>query len=216
MSSDTKLKVVAREGTGKGYARELRRQGMIPGVYYYHGQEAKAISVDVKLFHTIASGKGSVVDLQIGRAKILPSIIRDIQWDPLTGHPLHVDFMGVNLDEKIVVEVPLHFVGTSTGVKNKGGVLQTMIRAVEVECLPLEIPDFIDVDLTDLDIHDSVHVGVLKADKVKIVSDPDSVIVTVVPPRLEVEEVPEEVEAGEEQEEPEVVSKGKKEEEAAE
>ena len=110
----------------------------------------------------------------------------------------------------------MHFTGTSTGVKNKGGVLQTMVRAVEVECLPLEIPDFIEVDLTDLDIHDSIHVGDLKAEGVEIVSDPESVIVTVLPPRLEVEEVPEEGEAEEEQEEPEVVSKGKKEEEAAE
>lgn len=212
--SEVKLQVEKRETRGKEAAKKLRREGKIPGIYYFQGQEAIALAVDEKQLHGVVSGEGSVVDLQVGKGKILPSIIKDVQWHPVTSEPVHVDFLGVKLDEAVVVEVPLSVVGTSKGVKNAGGVLQQVHRYVEVECLPLDIPEHIEVDISDLDINDTVHASDLHFDKGQIVTDPDTLILSILPPRVEVEvEEEEAVPEGEEEAEPEVVGKGKKEQE---
>ncbi|RMD99097.1 MAG: 50S ribosomal protein L25, partial [Calditrichaeota bacterium] len=177
------LKAFAREETGKKVAKKLRRQGKIPAVYYFRGQEAKPLVVDVKNLSSILSSEASVVDLEMEDGQMLPSIIREIQWDPITSEPIHVDFFGVKLDEKVVVEVPVHLVGTANGVKNQGGVLQFLARTVEIECLPREIPEHIEVDISDLNVHDSITVGDLAKQNYEVVSDPDTVIASIIPPR---------------------------------
>lgn len=205
------LRVEPREKVGKSASRRLRRAGKVPGVYYYHGQPAEHFTVDAKVFRTLIGGDHSVIDLDFGKGKPKPSIVRDVQFDPVSGEILHIDFLGVKLDEEVVVEVPLEFTGTPAGVK-LGGILQVLHRHLEIGCLPLDIPESIEIDVSALDIHDSLTVAAIPAGKYKILDDPETVIVTVLPPRLEAEEVTEEVEG--EAAEPEVVGpKGKKEEE---
>lgn len=208
--SEVNLQVTGRDEAGKKSAKRLRRQGFIPAIYYSHGQEAVPLAVNAKLFKNILAGDSNVIDLDFGKDKPMPSIIKDIQWDPVTSEAIHIDFLGVKLDEKVVVEVPINFVGTARGAKN-GGIVQMLLRAVEVECLPLDIPEHLEVDISELDIQDSLDVSVLHNDKVTILTEPDTTLVTVLPPRLETEE--EAAESEEEAEEPEVVGKGKREEE---
>lgn len=211
--SEVALSVSAREKIGKSEAKRLRREGMVPGVYYFHGKDAMHFAVDSKILRGILSSDNNVIDIKLGRRKALPSIVKEIQKDPISGQLLHIDLMGVNLDEKVIVEVPVHIVGTAVGSK-AGGVLQVSLRHIEVECLPLDIPDAIDVDVSELDINDSISVSVLQVDKVEILNDPDTTIASVLPPRLE-EELEEEEEEIDEEAEPEVVGKGKKEDEEA-
>lgn len=205
------LKVEARDTTGKKAAKDLRRAGKIPGVYYFHGQQNISLAVDRKMLHAAMTSEASVIDLDLGKGKKLPTIIREIQWDPITAAPIHVDFLGVKLDEEVTVEVPLHLVGTPVGVRVNGGVLQQLLRSIEVECLPLDIPEHIEVDVNELDINDTIHVSDLKVEKVKILNEPDTLILSILPPRLE--EEPAAAEAAEEEPaEPEVIGKGKQEE----
>ena len=211
--SEVALSALAREKVGKSESRRLRREGLVPGVYYFHGKEAMHFAVDAKTLRGIISGDSNVVDLKVGKGKPLPTIIKDIQKDPITGKLLHIDLMGVNLDEKVVVEVPVHITGTAAGVK-EGGVLQVLLRQIEVECLPLDIPDAIDIDVSALEINDSINVGTIELEKVEIISDADAVIASVLPPSIE-EEEEEETEETEEDAEPEVVGKGKKDSEEA-
>ncbi len=208
--SEVKLKATKREGTGKQVAKKLRRNGLIPAIYYFHGQDSIPIAIDAKGFQTMLSEEVTIVDLEFDNGDVLPSVIREIQWDPVTTKPLHVDFLGVKLDEAVTVEVPLHLVGTPNGVKNQGGVLQFLVRAVEIECLPRDIPEHIEVDVSGLNVHDSITVGDLETPNFQIITDPETVIASVVPPRIEVEAEEAEVE---EEQEPEVVSKKKEEEE---
>ncbi|MCA9742378.1 MAG: 50S ribosomal protein L25 [Deferribacteres bacterium] len=205
--SEVALTVSAREKVGKSESRRLRREGLVPGVYYFHGKEAKHFAVDAKVLRGILASDSNVVDIKLGKGKALPSIIKEVQKDPISGRLLHIDFMGVNLDEKVVVEVPVHVVGTAAGAK-AGGILQVLLRHLEVECLPLDIPDAIEVDVSALEINDSVNVSAIEAGEFTIITDADATIASVLPPRLEEEVEEEEVD---EEAEPEVVGKGKKE-----
>ncbi len=209
--AEIKLEVEKREGTGKKIAKRLRREGKIPGIYYQHGKDNIPIVIDRKTFSMIMAGDHSVIDLKVGRAKPRPSILREVQWDPVSSQPIHVDFLGVNLDEKVVVEVPVHLSGDAIGVKN-GGVQQFLQRTLEIECLPLNIPEYVEVDVTDMDIQDSKLVKELELEDIRILTDEDAVIVSILPPRLSTED--ESAEAAEEQAaEPELVEKGKKDQE---
>jgi len=206
-----------RSGTGKGDSRKLRATGRIPAVFYGRGETAIPLIVDMKDLKGAlegAAGGNVIVDLKLeGEAAAdRKAIIREIQRDPVAGRIIHVDFQHISLTEKITVEVPVVLVGTPTGVKDGGGILETLLREVEVECLPTDIPEHIDVDVSALAIGDSIHVGELKAERVTITTDPDRTVATVVPPT-----VLEEVKPAEEAvAEPELIAKEKKEEEAAE
>lgn len=206
------LNVTVRQETGKKAARHLRRMGAIPGIYYTRGEDSVAVSVDEKALRHVTMSKANLVDLNFTGGKNTKCVIREIQWDPITNRPLHVDLMGIKLTEKITIEVPVRLLGAAAGVK-EGGTLQVMLRELEIECLPLDIPDDISIDVSGLNIHDAVHVSDVKLEKVKILNDPDQVIVTVLPPRLE--EAPAAAPT-EEAAEPEVIGHGKKEEAEAE
>ena len=210
MSEEIRLSVNRRESVGKKAAKRARREGNIPGVYYFHGQEAIPISMNAKAAIAALSSDSSVIGLDAGDGKSLPSIVREVQRDPITGKPLHIDFLGVKLDEMVTIEVPVHLVGTAIGVKEKGGTLQFTQRAIEIECLPLDIPEAIEIDVSHLDIHDSITAADIKVENAKILTENAAVIVSVLPPRLE-EEITEEAEASEEARQPELI--GKKEEE---
>lgn len=214
---ETVLEIKKRESIGKKANKHLRREGKIPGIYYMHGQDSIPVAVDEKMLKSLIHSEASIIDLKFnGDKEAMKSVIREVQWDPVDGHPLHVDFMGIKLTEKVHVEVPIHIVGTAAGVKQEGGIMQHIIRELAIEALPLDIPDHIDVDVTDLNIGDSIRVEDISIDKVKILSDLSQSIVVIRPPVVVEEPVVEEeiLEEGEEGAEPEVV--GEKKEEAEE
>lgn len=209
------LEVLKRELVGKKANKQLKKEGKIPGIYYMHGEDSIPVAVDAKQLKTMIQSEASIIDLQFdGDEKSTKSVIREVQWDPLYGRPLHVDFMGIKLTEKVHVDVPVHIVGTAVGVKQEGGITQHIIREISIEALPLDIPEHIDVDITDLNIGDSVRIEDLSIDKVKILADLTQSIVVIRPPAvIEEPEVEEEegLEEGEEGAEPEVIGEKKEE-----
>jgi large subunit ribosomal protein L25 len=205
-----------RERLGKGGARTERREGKIPAVLYGHGEKPISVTIGSRDFDLALRGhKGGnpIVNLSVD-SKEFTALIRDVQYDPVTHGILHLDFQHISLTETIEVSVPVHLTGLAVGVKDGGGILETILRDVEVRCLPTAIPSSIDADVSALNIGDSVHVRDLSVPNVTILTDPDATIATVVPPTV-MEEKPAEAVAteGAEAAEPEVITKGKKDEE---
>lgn len=207
------IEVQPRGNTGKQIAKRLRREGMVPGIYYYHGQKSVPFSVNAKELRNLLAHKSSLIDVNFKGGETSKCVVREVQWDPLSGAPVHIDFLGINIAEKVKVEVPIRLSGVAVGVKTGGGVMQQLMRELEIECLPLDIPEAITIDVSPLEIHHSFHVGDLKLDKIEILTDAEQVIVSVLSPRLEETTA---AAAGEESKEPEVISQKKKDEEGEE
>lgn len=215
------LKTEKREELGKGAARSLRKNSMIPAVLYRGGASTpiKFSKKELTNFVNTTAGKQLMVTLQFADGKSKLALVKEYQLDPVRGELIHADFFEVSLKEKVKVPVHITTVGEPIGVKRDKGILQHLFREIEVECLPDKIPGKVEIDITTLEIGQSFHVSDIKLpDDVKILSNPEEGIVTIVAPVIE--EVPapvEEVEAAEaaaaEGEEPEVIKKGKKEEE---
>jgi len=209
-----------REDLGKGGARKARAAGRIPGVLYGHGQESVSLSVSAREFELAVRKQGGnpIIGLGLDGADHT-ALIRAVQYDPISHDIIHLDFLRISLTETIEVEVPVHLTGTAVGVKDGGGILEPILREIKVRCLPTAIPQFLEVDVSALDIGDSVHVSAIQAGDVTIVTEMDATVATVVPPTVHVEEKPAEevaAAAGAEPTEPEVIAKGKKEEGEAE
>ena len=205
-----------REGHGKGTARSLRREGMVPAVLYREGkaQSIKFSRKDLsKLINTI-SGEQVIVDLHFADGEKKLALLKDYQLDPIKGELLHTDFFEVSLTETVRVTVHVITVGEPIGVKRDAGLLQHALREVEIECLPDKIPGKVEIDIAKLELGQSLHVSDLKFEEgIKVLTDPGDVIVTVVAPCAEAAPAAEAVAVAAE---PEVVKKGKKEEGAAE
>lgn len=200
-----------REDTGKKLSKSLRREGRVPGVYYIHGEDSVPVSVDIKELRNIIHSEASIIGLKVDGGKVTQSVIRDIQWDPIYGDPLHVDFMGINLKEKLQVTLPVYVVGTPLGVSQDGGILQHIVREIEVECLPLDIPEHLEVDVSNLEIGDTIRIEDLPVDrdKVEVLNEPDQTVAVVRPPVTIPE--PEEEALEEEPTEPELIGEKKEE-----
>jgi large subunit ribosomal protein L25 len=187
------LKVKPREDVGKGGARRTRKEGLVPAVLYGEGDEVRSLSVDAKEFglviHT-AAGENVILDLEVegGDAGECKAIIKDIQYHPVRRDILHVDFQHISMTKEITIRVPIEIRGEAVGVKTSGGILEIISREVEVECLPANIPDRIAVDVTELDVGDSLQVRDLHVENARIVSDPDTTVLTIVAPTV-IEEV---------------------------
>jgi len=200
-----------RPGTGKGPARQARFAGEIPGVIYGAGETPVALAVPKKEFElalkTARAGGNVIVALRLDGAAEKTAIIREVQRDPITHAILHLDFHHISLTEKVTVEVTVHLVGTPDGVKNGGGILEHITRTIEIECLPTQIPQHLEADVTALAIGDSVHVRDLNVPNALVLSDPDTTIATVVPPTVMTEAAA--ASAAGTSTEPEVIAKGK-------
>lgn len=212
MATTATITARSREGRGKGAARQSRREGRIPGILYGHGEDSVPLSVDSnelhRLVHTI-SIENTIVDLDLGSGEPYKVLIRELQRHPFRDEFVHIDFFHVAMDEQIQVEVPIVLLGTPTGVKNKGGVLDHQLRELEVFCLPANIPEKVEMDVSHLDIGDSIHVSDIQLPDVEILTDLDrSVVAVLAPTVIEAEEVAEEAPA-----EPEVIGRGKETEE---
>jgi large subunit ribosomal protein L25 len=194
---EQKLVAEKRDGTGKGAARKLRAAGRVPAILYGHGMEPLALSVDSReLFHLLHTGAGAnvLVDLVVDGTEHL-ALPREVQRDHIKGRFVHIDFLAVRRDEKINVTVPLRVVGESPGVK-AGGVLEHHLWELNVECLATDVPEAIEVDVSELEIGSGVRVGDLKAPSgVTILTNPEDSVVAVTQPQMAVEEEEEEAEA---------------------
>lgn len=202
------LKASERKGTGKGQARTLRRQGLIPAVLYGPKTESIPLTISVLDLGTIRKqtrNEHVILNLIIenGGTQNKTAMIKELQIAPVTNQYLHVDFYEISLEDKIVVKVPVELIGKSQGVE-RGGFVQLVRHQLEVSCLPGDIPARIQVDISELDIGDAVHVEEVEVgDKVELLYDTNFTVATVVAPTVEEEEVIEEEELLEEGEEAE-------------
>lgn len=209
------LEAEIRKEVGKR-ARRLRKEGKIPGIFYLHGEDNITIAVPERSLHKfLQSAETHIVNLKLNDGRTRSCILRDIQFDPVTDRPLHVDFQGLRADEKLTIEVPIVVVGgTPKGVK-EGGVLQLVMHKLRISCLPKDIPQHIEVNAEELAINHSIHVRDITVPNVTILDSVDNTIVAVIPPTIEKVAEPG-VAPVEEITEPEVIAKGKKEEEGEE
>ena len=208
------LEATARDSFGKNEARRTRRGGRVPAVVYGASGEggsrdATPIAVDpralLKILHS-ESGANTLISLKLGGTGDARVLIKEYQLDPVTHAVLHADFYRVRMDRTIHVTIPVTVKGEPKGVKQQGGILEFIRREIEIECLPADIPEHVEVDVSDLMLHQGVRVRDIATNvKWKAVSDADMMLVHVIMPKAE--------EVAATPAEPEVIKKGKKEEE---
>jgi large subunit ribosomal protein L25 len=223
---DAVLDAVVRDTFGKNEARRTRREGKVPAVLYGGGGDgsgngATPIAVEPKALLRILhsdSGANTLISLKIPGGSDAKVLVKEYQLDPITHQVLHADFYRVAMDRAITVTIPLNIKGEPKGVKQQGGVLEFIRREVDIECLPGDIPEHIEVDVTELLLHQGVRLRDVATDpKWKPVTDADTMLVHVIMPKAE--EAPAAAEAAAAPAapaEPEVIKKGKKEEEEGE
>jgi len=206
-----KLKVKLRDRTGKGYVKKLRKNGLLPAVLYGpHLKKSLPLQIDIKELRSFLSqsDKAKIITLEITDQKTDKQhnvIIKDSQWDLIKGDLQHLDFYAVTRGETVTTTVPISFVGKSQGEKI-GGIVEHLVRELDLECLPKDLPSIIEVDITPLGLGDSLSVGDIKVPSgIKVLTHPQEVVVSVVSPAKE--EV--KVEEKEAVEEVEVVGKEK-------
>ena len=195
------LEAVMRGGRGKNEARRLRRAGQLPAVVY-GGESAEGVSVSVdpkallKIFHS-ESGVNTLIALSVDGGQASQVLVKEFQIDPISHELLHVDFYKLAMDKALTVTVPVVLHGEPVGVKQQGGLVDFIHREVQVECMPTEIPEHIDVDISDLEIGDGVRLRDVSSGVTwSPVSDAETLFVHVIAPKVEEEEVEEEAAEG--------------------
>jgi large subunit ribosomal protein L25 len=214
MITDITINANVREGVGKGFARRLRMQGQIPAAVYGEGQDPVAVAVNAKEIAQILrsdTGHNSIFNLVIGEGSPTTVIIKDWYVDPVKGKLLHADLLRLSLTETTRVKVSIEAVGEPIGVRLESGILDLGLREVEVECLPTDIPDQIQIDVSGLRLGEHATVADLVYDrtKIKVLADEQQVVAGVLASRLSEAVAAEGETAGSE---PEVIKKGKGEE----
>lgn len=215
MADKIVVEAAPRDSRGKNEARRMRVTGKVPAVLYGGKGDAITLSVNAKQVGQIlrsATGHNTLFQVAIA-GKEQPAILKDWQVDPITGSLLHVDLLRVAMDVRMRVKVPVHTFGEAAGVKQQGGIFETVTREVEIECLPGEIPTEFKLDVSHLMIGMHLRAGDIAVDpnKMKLVTDPERVIAHVVALKAEEEKPVEAVVEGVVPAEPEVIKKGKKE-----
>jgi large subunit ribosomal protein L25 len=213
-----KIQAKQREGRGKNDARRTRREGMVPVTVYGGGAETIAAVAPLRDLAAILrseAGRNTIFTIDVEGLGASEVMFHDRQIDPVRGRLIHADLTRLVKGQKIEVTVPLHLTGEPFGVRENQGVLEQIIREIEIRCEPREIPDVFNVDVSNLDVHDVLHVSDIPVGaNIEILNPPDVVIATVGIVKEEVVVAP--VIEGEEPAEPEVIGKGKKEDEVAE
>src|SRR5881409_747215 len=208
MAQTVSLSASPRQATGKGAARQARFRGRVPAVIYGHGRDTQPLELEAKALEKALQGvepASTIIDLAVD-GKTVKTLIREIQRHPIRPDIIHVDFYEIHASEKVKLKVPVHLVGNPDGVRNAGGVLDQVTREVEIEVLPADIPDRVELDVNTLKIGDSLHVRDLTIPDAKILTEAELTIATVVPPRAEEVAAPT-PEAATEVAEPELIRK---------
>jgi large subunit ribosomal protein L25 len=204
-----RLEAQLREATGKGTARMIRRNGMVPGILYGLETDNTLLQIDEKNLRAIMGTEGfesSLINLEIGNIGSEIVIIKEVQRDPVNREILHTDFMRISLEQEITVSIPIVSLGNPIGVRVSGGIQEFTHRELEIRCLPTAIPEHLELDVTDMAIGDFVRISDINPGEVEILDDPETIIVTIRPPRVAAVEEPV-AEAEAEFEEPEVITR---------
>lgn len=208
------LKANLRKEISKSARNSVRNAGNVPGVYYSRHDDPIAIDITEKsLKPLVYTSETNLISLEIdGQSGELECVIKDVQFDPLTDKVIHFDLLGLTKGEAFQLEVPIQYHGTPIGIK-EGGIVQQLLHKLDIECLPKDIPQRLDVEIGHLKLGDSIHVSDLKFENITILNLEESVLVSITHPKVEktAEEEGELLE--EESAEPEVIGKGKSEEE---
>lgn len=209
MTKKATLNVETRSGRGKGAARQLRRAGSIPGSLYGREIETIAVKTDGREFAALVgsiSVDNTIVELSVDGEAPRRVLIREIQRHPVRPEFLHVDFYEIRAGETLKVNVPLHLIGTPIGVRN-GGTLQQIKHELEIECLPSEIPPSFEIDISELEIGDSLHISDVDVGGLEVLDDLEQTICSVAAPRVVEVEEEEDLDIGlEADDEPEVIT----------
>lgn len=190
--------------------KSLRREGRVPGVFY--SKHNQPVSIDVEensIKPLVYTSETHLISLKLNEKEEHECVIKEVQFDPVTDKVIHFDLLGLTVGEKFQLEVPIQFHGSPIGVK-EGGILQASLHKLEIECLPQDIPQHIDLNIQDLKLGDAIHVADLRLEGITVLNSEDTLIVAVVHPKAEKEPVAESTE--EVPTEPEVVGKEKEEE----
>lgn len=213
-----KIQAKQRQGRGKNDARRARREGMVPITVYGGGAETVAAIAPLSELAAILrseAGRNTIFTIEVDGLGESEVMFHDRQIDPVKGRLIHADLTRLVKGQKIEVTVPLHLLGEPVGVREKQGVLEQIVREIDVRCEPRDIPDALEVDVTNLDVHETLHVSDIRlSDGIEILTDAELVIATVGIVKEEAEPAP--AAEGEEPAEPEVIGKGKKDEEEGE
>ncbi len=211
MAKKIEFNAQKREETGKNSARRLRYAGLVPGVFNLRNGDSRLIKMnrhDFELLMAHHASESLIMDLHIDGSSAKKALLKEVQHDPITDKVLHVDFLEISMTKKMTVSIPVNFVGEPVGVTDEGGVIEHLIRELEVECLPNDLVESIDVDVSELKIGDTLMVENLKVDpSLTILTPADVAVASVAAPHVEVEE--EEEGEAEEGAEPEVIGKDK-------
>src|SRR3954466_5948957 len=211
MAQQANLQAATRNTTGKGAARSLRREGKVPGVIYGHNRYPETLAIEASALSKMLIGVSAgttVFDVVVDGRPAVKALLREIQRDSSPpAETLHLDLYEVGADEKVTLSVPIHLVGIPDGVRNFGGVLDHVLRELEIGVLPVDRPDNVDLSVTALTITWYLFVRDLRVEKAEILNDPDTPVCTVVAPRTE--EAPAPVEEAVAPTEPELIRKPK-------
>ncbi|MDE2824672.1 MAG: 50S ribosomal protein L25 [Gemmatimonadota bacterium] len=203
------LKARQRTDTGKQVAKTLRRDGALPAVVYGGGESSTPLTLDYREFEGFlrkTRGESVVINLEIEGMEDKKALLRDIQRDYLRNQLLHADFQQIRMSDRITTEVSLVMIGEPIGVTRDGGVLDQSLRVVEISCVASEIPEHLEVDISELSMGDTIHISDLSFENVEIVTDGEVAVVSVLTPMAE---EPEEEEVDLEQEEPEIIGQAR-------
>lgn len=197
MAKQQTVSAQTRTGIGRSAVNKLKQQGLVPAVVYGGHDKPQTLQVNAREISTLLSHATSehiLVDLQIadgGQTTNRLALIQQVQHDPIKGSVLHVDFHAVRADEKIHAEIPVEAFGEPNGVKNYGGVLEIAMHALEIECLPKDLPEIIRIDVAALNVGDAIHVkDVPLPEGVHARHDPELTVLRVAAPKVEAEPTP--------------------------
>ncbi len=190
--SELVLNADLREKTGKSYRRKLKKIGKVPGVFYAQKEKSVPVEFDENELVKLLLAEPGLIDIKIGDKRKRKAIIKEIQTDPIKQFVMHVDIMGVKLKEKITVSVPVRIVGEAIGVKEQGGILHQYLHEIEVNCLPLDIPENVEVDVSELEMGDSISISDIITENFTFVGDIEQPVVSILAPSIAKEKVEEE------------------------
>ena len=201
--AETVLTAEKRDSIGSRYARKYRRENKVPGVFYIHSEDPVHVLLDFRNLTNFLHHSHALIDLKIdGEAKSRKCVIKDVQYHPVTDNIAHIDFLGVKMGEKLTLQVPIQLTGQPEGLK-MGAIIEQLMQELEIQCLPKDLPESLEVDVSELEIGKSISVGDLSFENVEILTDPNQAIALLEIPKKVALEAEEEVEAVEGEEDAE-------------
>ena len=195
MANEHKIDINKRESLGKKGVKQLRREGMIPGIYYSPNSESSTpIVISQGDFHEAVKSGSRIFNISVGEKK-QNVLFKSVQYHPVTDQVLHIDLYGIRMDRAVNIKIPVHLIGDPIGVTEEGGVISQATMEIEITCLPGDIPEFVETDVSGLAIGDAINVGILQLDeKITLITPEDTVLASVTHAMKEIEPVVEEEE----------------------